>query len=103
MAVELHHIVRSVQQFCSVSPPHLGYGPREAANLVDALLRFAPPQDAVDIANEAMWLALELDEIGADELYVRYVRVLDRIQGTQTTRRFSDPWRPSGRGSAASP
>ena len=54
----------------------------EASDVVETLLRTAVdtwPADGGEAANESIWLMERLTTVGGEELYLRYLRLCDRI------------------------
>lgn len=85
LALELHDIIARVQQFYA-DRPRLITADRpqfEAADLVWTLLRATLnfwPEDSGAAADEAVWIAEHLEPMG--DLFDRYLRVCDRIAGS---------------------
>ena len=84
LAVELHDIIARVQQFYADRPRILTDGrPQfEAAHLVWTILRCVLnfwPEDESRAAGDAVWIAL-IEPMG--DLYDRYLRLCDRIDGS---------------------
>ena len=83
LAAELHDIVACVQGRCAAQPKP--YPEFEASDLIQTLAHTIiddrPPGDDA-AANDGIWVMERLTELGGDELYLRYMRLFDRINGT---------------------
>jgi hypothetical protein len=83
LATELHDIVACVQGRCAAQPKP--YPEFETSDLIQTLARTViddrPPGNDAD-ANDGIWVMELLTELGGDELYLRYMRLFDRINGT---------------------
>jgi len=83
LAAEVYDIIACVQRsYC----PGLRRGSAdiEAIHVIQSLLRTVVniwPTDEEDAVNESVWLMLSLTDID-DELYRRYMRLCDRVNGT---------------------
>jgi len=91
LAIELHDIVAAYRQLFSVRPPCDGYAETEETDVVETMLRTAgdvwpSDQDAAEI--EGIWLSEKFDAVDGDEPYVRYLRVVDKINGTDFAQLF---------------
>ena len=83
LAAEVHDIIACVQRFYSAGLRR-GSHADEEIDVVQTLLRTVVdiwPSDKGDAANESVWLMDRLTDID-DELYLRYMRLCDRVNGT---------------------
>ncbi len=88
LAAELHDIISSARKLYSVRPSPKSNVKCEEIDVVETLRRTAVnvwPADSEATANESCWLMERLTDVGGDELYVRYVRLCDRVIGTRPT------------------
>lgn len=85
MAIELHGIVADYRQLFALRPPCDLYAPFEETDVVETILRTAVdvwPSDGDEVAAESIWLAERFMAVDGDELYERYLRLFDKINGT---------------------
>jgi hypothetical protein len=85
LAIELHAIVADYRQLFALRPPCDHYAPSEETDVVETILRTAVnvwPSDKDAAAHESMWLFERFDAVDGDELYERYLRLCDKINGT---------------------
>jgi hypothetical protein len=85
LAIELHAIVADYRQLFALRPPCDHYEPCEEIDVVETILRTAVdiwPSDEDEVAGESMWLFERFDAVDGDELYERYLRLCDKINGT---------------------
>ena len=90
MAIELHGIVAAYRQLFAVRPPCDCFVDNEETDVVETILRTAVdvlPLDGDVRMRESAWLYERFVEVDGDELYDRYLRLFDRINGTA----FADP------------
>jgi hypothetical protein len=89
LATELHDIVACVQGRCAAQPKP--YPEFEASDLIQAMMREIvddrPPGDGA-AATDSMWVWEWVTSLCGDELYLRYMRLFDRINGTDIAREF---------------
>ena len=84
LAVELHDIAAGYRQLFALRPPG-DYAPSEETDVVETILRTAVdvwPSDRQAAVNESVWLFMRFDAVDGDELYERYLRLFDKINGT---------------------
>jgi hypothetical protein len=85
LAIELHAIVANYRQLFALRPPCDHYGLSEETDVIETILRTAVdvwPSDKGAAAVESMWLAESLSAIDGDDLYERFLRLCDKINGT---------------------
>jgi hypothetical protein len=85
LAIELHAIVADYRQLFALRPPCEHYEPCEEADMVETILRTAIdiwPSDEDAAAHESIWLFERFDAVDGDELYERFLRLCDKINGT---------------------
>jgi hypothetical protein len=85
MAIELHGIVAAYRQLFAVRPPCESFVDNEETDVVETILRTAVdvwPLDDDEIVVESIWLFERFSAVDDDELYERYLRVFDKINGT---------------------
>jgi hypothetical protein len=85
MAAELHSIVADYRQLYALRPPGAVHGPHEETDVVETILRTAVdvwPCDGDVCGRESVWLYERFSAVDGDELYERYLRLFDRINGT---------------------
>jgi hypothetical protein len=85
MAIELHGIVAAYRQLFAVRPPCGYFVDNEETDVVETVLRTAVdvwPLDGDDVAYESVWLFERFSAVDGDELYERYLRLFDKINGT---------------------
>jgi hypothetical protein len=85
MAIELHGIIAAYRQLFAVRPPYESFVEHEETDVVETILRTAVdlwPLDGDEIAYESVWLFERFSAVDGDELYERYLRVFDKINGT---------------------
>ena len=85
LAIELHAIVADYRQLFALRPPCEHYEPCEEADMVETILRTAIdiwPSDKDAAAHESIWLFERFDAVDGDELYERFLRLCDKINGT---------------------
>jgi hypothetical protein len=85
MAIELHGIVRAYRQLFVVRPPCGCFVDNEETDLVETILRTAIdvlPRDGDERCRESEWLYERFSAVDGDELYERYLRLFDQINGT---------------------
>jgi hypothetical protein len=85
MAIELHGIVAAYRQLFAVRPPCGCFVDNEETDVIETILRTAVdvwPLDGDEVAYESGWLFERLSAVDGDELYERYLRRFDRINGT---------------------
>jgi hypothetical protein len=85
MAVELHAIIAAYKQLFVLRPPCEHYTEFEETDVVETILRTAInvwPSDGDEVAAESIWLFERFDAVDGDELYERYLRLSDKINGT---------------------
>jgi hypothetical protein len=89
LAAELHDLVACVQGRCAAQPKP--YPEFEASDLIQTLARTViddrPPGDGA-AATDSMWVWEWVTSLCGDELYLRYMRLFDRINGTDIAREF---------------
>jgi hypothetical protein len=84
LAAELHDIIARVKSFYS-QPCGGPTADFEESDVIQTLLRTAVnfwPSDDAAAASESIWLMERLTFVGGHELYLRYMRLSDRINGT---------------------
>jgi hypothetical protein len=85
MAIELHAIIAAYRQLFVLRPPGDYYTEFEETDVVETILRTAInvwPSDEDAAAHENMWLFERFSAVDGDELYDRYLRLCDKINGT---------------------
>jgi hypothetical protein len=94
LALELHEIIELFRRFYSVRPPYEGELLKELSDLeeiegTDLVLMIwrtafdiYPKTESMALL-EGEWLDYQFGRIGADELYERYMRLCDKINGTK--------------------
>jgi hypothetical protein len=85
LAIELHAIVADYRQLFALRPPCDHYAEFEETDVVETILRTAVdvwPSDEDAAADESMWLFERFSAVDGDELYERYLRRSDKINGT---------------------
>jgi hypothetical protein len=85
LAIELHGIVAAYRQLFALRPPCDYYAEFEETDVVETILRTAVdvwPSDEDAAADESMWLFERFSAVDGDELYERYLRLSDKINGT---------------------
>jgi hypothetical protein len=85
LAIELHAIVGDYRQLFALRPPSDHYGLSEETDVIETILRTAVdvwPSDKGAAAVESMWLAGSLSAIDGDDLYERFLRLCEKINGT---------------------
>ena len=85
MAIELHGIVGAYRQLFAVRPPCDSFVDNEETDVVETVLRTAVdilPLDGDVRGRESAWLYERFSAVDGDELYERYLRLFDRINGT---------------------
>jgi hypothetical protein len=85
MATELHEIAAGYRQLFALRPPCDAYAESEETDVVETILRTAVdvwPLDKDAAASESMWPAERFSAVDGDELYERYLRLFDKINGT---------------------
>jgi hypothetical protein len=85
LAIELHAIVAAYRQLFAVRPPGRCFVDNEETDVVETILRTAVdlwPRDGDEVAYESVWLIERFSAVDGDELYERYLRLFDRINGT---------------------
>jgi hypothetical protein len=85
VAIELHDIVTVYRQLFALRPPCNYYAGYEETDVVETILRTAVdlwPLDGDEIVVESVWLFERFSAVDGDELYERYLRVFDKINGT---------------------
>ena len=85
LAIELHGIVGAYRQLFAVRPPCDSFVDNEETDVVETILRTAVdvwPLDDDEIVVESIWLFERFSAVDDDELYERYLRVFDKINGT---------------------
>jgi hypothetical protein len=85
LAIELHEIVAAYRQLFAVRPPCGYFVDNEETDVVETILRTAVdvlPRDGDVRMRESAWLYERFSAAGGDELYERYLRLFDRINGT---------------------
>ena len=83
LAVELHDIIACVQRHCAAQPrPYPAFQESDVIQtLVRTVVDFSTSnKDAA--ADEGEWLMDVLSYLGGHELYLRYMRLSDRVNGT---------------------
>ena len=85
LAAELHDIVACVR--ASPSPPGISTRTTSIQTMTHAIIDDRPPSDGA-AANDSIWVMEWLTELGGDELYLRYMRLFDRINGTDIVGEF---------------
>jgi hypothetical protein len=84
-AIELHGIVAAYRQLFAVRPPCGCFVDNEETDVVETILRTAVnvwPLDGDEVAYESVWLFERFSAVDGDELYDRYLRLFDKINGT---------------------
>ena len=95
LSIELHDIVAAYRQLFAVRPPCGSFVDNEETDVVETVLRTAVdvwPLDGDEVTYESVWLFERFSAVDGDELYDRYLRLFDQINGTA----FADPvstWR----------
>ena len=87
MAIELHGIVAAYRQLFAVRPPCDCFVDNEETDVVETILRTAVdvlPLDGDVRMRESAWLYERFVEVDGDELYDRYLRLFDRMNGTDS-------------------
>ena len=83
LAAELHDIIACVQRHCAAQPrPYPAF---EESDVIQTLVRTVidfSTSDKDAAANEGEWLMDVLSYLGGHELYLRYMRLTDRVNGT---------------------
>ena len=95
MAIELHGIVTDYRQLFALRPPSDHYGLSEETDVIETILRTAVdvwPSDEDAVAAESIWLFERFDAVDGDELYERYLRLSDKINGTDLAELGSTRW-----------
>jgi hypothetical protein len=90
MAVELHNIAADYRQLFALRPPSGVYGEFEETDVVETILRTALdiwPIDGDACGRESAWLYERFSKVDGDELYEGYLRLFNKINGTN----FTDP------------
>ena len=85
LAIELHEIVAAYRQLFAVRPPCDSFVDNEETDVVETVLRTAVdvlPLDGDVRGRESAWLYERFSAVDGDELYERYLRLFDRINGT---------------------
>ena len=85
MAIELHGIVAAYRQLFAVRPPCESFVDNEETDVVETILRTAFdvwPLDGDEVVHESEWLAVRFMAVDGVELYDRYLRLFDQINGT---------------------
>ena len=85
MAIELHAIIAAYRQLFEVRPPCESFVKNEDTDVVETILRSAVdvmPRDGDVRMRESAWLYERFSAVDGDELYERYLRLFDRINGT---------------------
>ena len=85
MAIELHGIVGRYRQLFAVRPPCSCFVDNEEADVVETILRTAVdvlPRDGDARRRKSEWLYERFSEVDGDELYERYLRLFDQLNGT---------------------
>jgi hypothetical protein len=84
-AIELHGLVSDYRKLFALRPPCEAYTASEETDVVETILRTAVdvwPLDEGAGAAESVWLYERLEAVDGDELYDRYMRLFDKINGT---------------------
>jgi hypothetical protein len=83
LAAELHDIIACVQRHCAAQPrPYPAFEENEVIQtLVHTVVDFST-SDKDAAANEGEWLMEMLTLLGGHKLYLRYMRLFDRVNGT---------------------
>jgi hypothetical protein len=87
MAAELHSIAADYRQLYALRPPCERFGEFEETDVVETILRTAVdvlPRDGDVRAREDVWLYERFLAVDGDELYDRYLRLVDKINGTNS-------------------
>ena len=83
LAAELHDIIACVQRHCAAQPrPYPAF---EESDVIQTLVRTVVDFSTSDkdaAADEGEWLRDMLSYLGGHELYLRYMRLSDRVNGT---------------------
>jgi hypothetical protein len=86
LAIELHGIVADYRQLFALRPPPCdAYAESEETDVVETILRTAVDvwsSDKDEVAAESIWLFERFNAVDGDELYDRYLRLCDKINGT---------------------
>jgi hypothetical protein len=85
LAIELHGIVGAYGQLFAARPPCGCFVDNEETDFIETILRTAVdvlPLDGDVRMRESAWLYERFSAVDGDELYVRYLRLLDQINGT---------------------
>jgi hypothetical protein len=89
LAAELHDIIACLQRHCASQPrPYPGF---EEGDLIQTLLRTVvdiSPSDQDGAACESIWLMEMVTLFGGNELYLRTMRLFDRVNGTDLVTEF---------------
>ena len=83
LAAELHDIIACVQRHCAAQPKP--YPAFEETDVIQTLVRTVVDFSTSDkdaAAHEGEWLMEMLTLLGGQELYLRYMRLSDRVNGT---------------------
>jgi hypothetical protein len=84
LAEELHRIVHGYLNLLSVRPPDRYPLPDKftKADMIDTILRTAIGMWSADEGAESVWIYEQFSRVDGDELYERYLRICDAINGT---------------------
>ena len=89
LAAELQDIIKSVRELYR-APPNSD-GEDEEIYLVEAVRRTAVniwPADEAATIEESVYVAVRLTDLGGDQLYLRYLRLSDSVNGTDLAAEF---------------
>ena len=87
LAIELHGIVEAYGQLFAARPPCGCFVDNEETDVVETILRTTVdvlPLDGDVRMRESAWLYERFVEVDGDELYDRYLRLFDRMNGTDS-------------------
>ena len=91
LAGELHDMVGCIQRSCAARSCEESSIAFEEIDVIETLLRTAVgiwPSDSGAVANESIWMMEMLRLAGGHELYLRYMRLSDRVNGTDLVTEF---------------
>jgi hypothetical protein len=88
LAAELHHIVACVRERCAAAKPSRDFDVNDFVQTITRnIIDDRSPRDGA-AANDGIWVMEWLTELGGYELYLRYMRLFDRINGTDMVGEF---------------
>jgi hypothetical protein len=86
LSAELRDLIDRVRTYCGAHPCDTPIGPLEESDVIETLLRTSVgfwPSDEAEAASESIWIMERLVNAGGDELYLRYMRLYDRVNATE--------------------